>query len=470
MTWVPMMQTKQKYGDAYTKLIKKVKILEQIVKSSQASQMTKELLQKIYMQAERPRSTPVSTVSTHDNTANISDATMYAFLANQPNGSQLVHEDLEQIHKNDLEEIDLKWQLALLSMRARRKCKSLRNQESMPRNQASSRKTVTMEDTSSKAMVAIDGASFDWSYMADDEAPTNMALMAFCRLREFNKSEFDLATYKRGLASVEEQLVFYKKNEEFQHLEFKGFRPKDSKSVCVDTSNEIKKAPDAPIIKDWVSDSNEDESEVMGKQHKVSFKSKIHNSISQPLFMLHMDLFGPTSVSSIMHKKYCLVITDDFSRFTWVFFLATKDENIVKRFITEIENLVDKKIKIIRCDNGTEFKNRVINEFYEEKVNTACYVQNRVLVVKPHFKTAYELFKGRSPALSFMKPFGCHVTILNTLDPLGKFDGKSDEGIFVGYSIISKAFRVLVKDIKEKDKIKVKPDKIRQETESVEKP
>nr|GFB69455.1 retrovirus-related Pol polyprotein from transposon TNT 1-94 [Tanacetum cinerariifolium] len=82
------------------------------------------------------------------------------------------------------------------------------------------------------------------------------------------------------------------------------------------------------------------------------------------------------------------------------------------------------------------------NTFWAEAVNTACYVQNRVLVVKPHFKTPYELFKGRSPALSFMRPFGCHVTILNTLDQLGKFDRKSDEGIFVGYFIISKAFRV----------------------------
>nr|GEZ14526.1 putative ribonuclease H-like domain-containing protein [Tanacetum cinerariifolium] len=106
-----------------------------------------------------------------------------------------------------------------------------------------------------------------------------------------------------------------------------------------------------------------------GKQHKVSFKSKIQNSISQHLFMLHMELFGPTSVSSIMHKKYCLVITDDFSRFTWVFFLATKDETsrILKSFITEIENLVEKKVKIIRCDNGIEFKNRVMNELCEEK-------------------------------------------------------------------------------------------------------
>nr|GEX84238.1 hypothetical protein [Tanacetum cinerariifolium] len=75
-----------------------------------------------------------------------------------------------------MEEMDLKWQLALLSMRARR---SRRNQESRPRNQDSSRKTVIVEDTSSKAMVAIDGAGFDWSYMADDEVPTNKALMAF---------------------------------------------------------------------------------------------------------------------------------------------------------------------------------------------------------------------------------------------------------------------------------------------------
>ncbi|GJU13437.1 putative ribonuclease H-like domain-containing protein [Tanacetum coccineum] len=203
-----------------------------------------------------------------------------------------------------------------------------------------------------------------------------------------------------------------------------------------------------------------------GKQHKASCKSKIQNSITQPLFMLHMDLFGPTFVSSLMNKKYCLVVTDDYSRFTWVFFLATKDETsgILKSFITEIENLVDKKVKIIRCDNGTEFKNRVMSEFYKQKgikrefsiartpqENGVAERRNRTLieadrttvsVVKPHNKTPYELFRGRTPALSFMRPFGCHVTILNTLDYLGKFDGKSDEGFFAGYSMNSKAFRV----------------------------
>ncbi|GJX61050.1 ribonuclease H-like domain-containing protein [Tanacetum coccineum] len=227
-----------------------------------------------------------------------------------------------------------------------------------------------------------------------------------------------------------------------------------------------------------------------GKQHRVSCKTKAFSPITKPLFMLHMDLFGLTFVSSLMHKKYCLVVTDDYSRFSWVFFLRTKDETseILKNFIKEIENLVDKKVKIIRSDNGTEFKNHVMDEFCREKgikreysvartpqqngvaerknrtlieaartmladsklpttfwaeaVSTACYVQNRVLIVKPHNKTPYELFRGIKSAIGFMKPFGCHVTILNTLDKLAKFDGKSDEGFFVGYSLSSKAFRV----------------------------
>ncbi|GJV95282.1 putative ribonuclease H-like domain-containing protein [Tanacetum coccineum] len=140
-----------------------------------------------------------------------------------------------------------------------------------------------------------------------------------------------------------------------------------------------------------------------------------------------------------MKKMYCLVVTDDFSRFSWVFFLATKDETtkILKTFITGIENLIDLRVKVIRCDNGTEFKNMVMNQFCEmkgikrefsvartpqqngaEAVNTACYVQNRVLVIKPHNKTPYELFLGRKPALSFMRPFGCLVTFLNTIDHL----------------------------------------------------
>nr|GEW43866.1 ribonuclease H-like domain-containing protein [Tanacetum cinerariifolium] len=80
--------------------------------------------------------------------------------------------------------------------------------------------------------------------------------------------------------------------------------------------------------------------------------------------------------------------------------------------------------------------------FWAEAVNIACYVQNKVLVTKSHTKTPYELLLGRTPSIGFMRPFGCPVTILNTLDPLGKFNGKADEGFLVGYSLSSKAFIV----------------------------
>ncbi|GKB65998.1 putative ribonuclease H-like domain-containing protein [Tanacetum coccineum] len=167
-----------------------------------------------------------------------------------------------------------------------------------------------------------------------------------------------------------------------------------------------------------------------GKQHKASCNSNIQNSITQPLFMLHMDLFGLIFVSNSMMKKYCLVVTDDYSRFTWVFFLATKDETsgILKSFITMVENLVDKTPQqndVAKRRNRTLIKaartmladSKLPTTFWAEAVNTACYVQNRVLVVKPYNKTPYEIFRG-------------------------KFDGKSDEGFFVGYSLNSKAFRV----------------------------
>ncbi|GKC17813.1 putative ribonuclease H-like domain-containing protein, partial [Tanacetum coccineum] len=83
--------------------------------------------------------------------------------------------------------------------------------------------------------------------------------------------------------------------------------------------------------------------------------------------------------------------------------------------------------------------------FWAEVVNTTFYVLNRVLVIKPHTKTPYELIRGRTPLIDFMNPFGCHVTILNTRDHLGKFDGKADEGFFVGYYVVSKAMRVFNK-------------------------
>ncbi|GJW69745.1 ribonuclease H-like domain-containing protein [Tanacetum coccineum] len=265
----------------------------------------------------------VSTDNTLDNTANLSDAPVYAFLANQPNGSQLVHEDLEQIHEDDLEKIDLKWHLVLLSMRARRyyqrnrkkitingndtagydkskiecfnchkmghfawECRGPRNQENRARNQDNSRRTVNVEDISFKAMVAIDEAGFDWSYMADKKVPTNLALM------DFSDSEIKIDNFENASKSLDKLIrsqisdnnrkgVGYNDVpplptvlfapptidlsnsglKEFQQPEFEGYRFKANKGVYENSSNEIKKTIDAPKIEDWVSDCDEDEFE-----------------------------------------------------------------------------------------------------------------------------------------------------------------------------------------------------------------
>nr|GEZ35990.1 retrovirus-related Pol polyprotein from transposon TNT 1-94 [Tanacetum cinerariifolium] len=218
----------------------------------------------------------------------------------------------------------------------------------------------------------------------------------------------------------------------------------------------------------------------------LDFKLPDESQVLLRVPRLHMDLFGPTFIKSLNKKSYCLVITDDYSRFTWVFFLVTKDETspILKSFITGLENQLSLKVKVIRSDNGTEFKNSNLNQFcvlkgikrefsvprtpqqngiaerknrtlikaartmladlllpipfWAEAVNTTSYVHNRVLVTKPHNKTPYELLHGRTPSISFMRPFGCPVTILNTLDPLGKFEGNVDEGFLVGYSVNSR--------------------------------
>ncbi|GJW29370.1 putative ribonuclease H-like domain-containing protein [Tanacetum coccineum] len=777
----------------------------------------------------------VNTASPQVSTASFSDNVVYAFMVENPNGSNLLHQYLEQIHEDDLEAMDLKWQLALLSVRAKRyyqrtgkkifinandtsrydkskvecfnchnmghftrECKAPRSKEGQFKNQDNTRKQGNNEDTSSKAMLAIDGVGFDWSDMAEEQVQTNMALMVFsdsevyndktCSktcLKNFetlkkqcddlivklNQTEFTATTYKRGLATLEEQLITYRKNEvlfseevavlkrevackdyeinvlksefekvkqEKEGIEFKIEKfDKASKDLDQLLESQItgkskkslgysavppphpliynrsksliynsKKCSDDSLVKEQESKDtssfvesslNVDKETVFPVDKKVeSVKPKNHEkpvkksvrffiktipqstvrrpfqtktSLTNKRFTHNVNTAKAQAVNtarpktvktarlnfavvnvvgvnqanvvkasacwvwrpakpnsaSITFKKHnyidargrskashkqddtrffdsgcsrhmtgnisylsnfkefdggyvtfrggahggrtskgtlktdsldfedillkiprkdnmysfdmknivpkksltclvCLVakatsnesmlwhrrlghinfkninklvkdnlvrvVTDDYSRFTWVFILTTKDETseILKNFIKEIENLVDKKVIIIRSDNGTEFKNKVLDDFCREKgikreysvartpqqngvaerrnrtlieaartmladsklpttfwaeaVSTACYVQNRVLVVKPHNKTPYELFRGFKPALSFMRPFGCHVTILNTLDSLGKFDGKSDEGFFVGYSLSSKAFRV----------------------------
>ncbi|KAJ9553800.1 hypothetical protein OSB04_017845 [Centaurea solstitialis] len=230
-----------------------------------------------------------------------------------------------------------------------------------------------------------------------------------------------------------------------------------------------------------------------GKQTRASFKSKQISSISSPLQLLHMDLFGPVNVQSIAGKKYTLVIVDEYSRYTWVFFLRSKSdapEEIIL-FVRKMERLNNLTVRSIRSDHGTEFKNSTLETFFDQKgisqnfssvrtpqqngvaerrnrtlieaarsmlseanlatqfwaeaVNTACYTQNRSLIVKRFRRTPYELFRNRKPSIEHLHIFGCVCYILNNKDNLGKFDSKSDDGIFLGYSSISKTYRVFNK-------------------------
>ncbi|KAD7477615.1 hypothetical protein E3N88_00751 [Mikania micrantha] len=183
---------------------------------------------------------------------------------------------------------------------------------------------------------------------------------------------------------------------------------------------------------------------------------------------LRLDDTPSSSVKSVGRNSYCMVVTDDFSRYTWVFFLSTKDETveILKSFILRVENKSDHNVKIISApktpqQNGVaERRNRTLIEaartmlsdaklpitFWAKAVNTACYVQNRILVVKSHGMTPYEIWHKRKPFIGFLKPFGCQCTILNTKDHLAKFTEKLARSYFVGYSSHAKAYRVYIKD------------------------
>ncbi|GKE81350.1 ribonuclease H-like domain-containing protein, partial [Tanacetum coccineum] len=191
------------------------KIVEQKVKKYGGASSGAQNL--AFMTAPSTSSTnDANTASPQVSTASFSDNAMYAFMVKNPNGSNLLHQDLEQIYEDDLEAMDLKWQLSLLSIRAKRyyqrtckkifinandtarydkskvecfnchklrhfarECRASRNKECQFRNQDNTRKQGNNEDTSSKAMLAIDGVGFDWSDMTEEQVQTNMALMAF---------------------------------------------------------------------------------------------------------------------------------------------------------------------------------------------------------------------------------------------------------------------------------------------------
>ncbi|KAI9161207.1 hypothetical protein LWI28_015428 [Acer negundo] len=230
-----------------------------------------------------------------------------------------------------------------------------------------------------------------------------------------------------------------------------------------------------------------------GKQTKSMHKKGKYLSTKEPLELLHMDLMGPMQTESLGGKRYIFVCVDDFSGFTWTYFLREKSETFdkFKMICNKIQNEMNsniKSIKRIRSDHGREFenisfgtycdsvgishefsaprtpqqnrvverKNRVLQEMarvmllsnnvprnlYAEVVNTACYIGKIVFLRPGTRQTSYKLWRGRKRNVSYFYTFGSKCYILNDRDQLGKFDAKSDEGIFIGYALNSRAYGV----------------------------
>ncbi|GKA94122.1 ribonuclease H-like domain-containing protein, partial [Tanacetum coccineum] len=558
----------------------------------------------------------VTTASTQVNTAystnidNLSDVVICSFFASQPNSPQLAHEDLQQIHPDDIEEMDLRWQMAMLTMRARRflkntgrkltvngnetigfdkskvecynchkrghfarECRAPRNQDN--KNKESSRRSVPSdqaEEGPNYALMAYSSSSSD-SEVSNDSTCSKSCLETVKLLKsqydqllkDFKKSELMVLGYKTGLESVEEKLEFYKKNESVYVEKINGLKwdiqvgeitirelrkkleivqkEKDGIQFNVDKfenaskvlnkiiravenskakSNEeepkeVRKNDDAPIIKEWMSDSQE---ENMGKNVNTAKpkavvnavqgnnlnavkasacwvwkpKTKVldhvskHNIISITLKKFdyvdaqgrsksdqevidsgcsrHMTenmsyltnyeeidggyvAFGGNPKGGKITRKYTIKIvfldrTNMYSvdlknivpkgGLTCLFAKATSDEsklwhrrlghlnfktmnklvkgNLVRGLPSKLFENVSKLcclskgkaaqslLTLIEAARTMLADSKLPTTFWAEAVNTACYVQNRVLVVKPHNKTPYELFHGRTPTLS----------------------------------------------------------------------
>jgi transposase InsO family protein len=213
-------------------------------------------------------------------------------------------------------------------------------------------------------------------------------------------------------------------------------------------------------------------------------------STSKAFELLHIDLFEPTTYTSIGGNKYGFMIVDDFTRYTWVAFLVDKSDVFAtfKTFIKRVQNEFETTIKKVRSDNGSEFKNIRIDElcdeygirhqfstkyalqsnglverknitlidmarsilseynvshsFWAKAINTACFYSNRLYCHQFLEKTSYEILNGRKPNIAYFRVFGCKCYILTKDTRLSKFEKKYDEGFLLGYSTTSKAYRV----------------------------
>ncbi|GJR39320.1 retrovirus-related pol polyprotein from transposon TNT 1-94 [Tanacetum coccineum] len=243
--------------------------------------------------------------------------------------------------------------------------------------------------------------------------------------------------------------------------------------------------PKLTYVKDQLCSSCE-----MGKAKRSSFKSKVVPSSKGRLNLLHMDLCGPMRVASINGKKYILVIVDDYSRYTWTLFLRSKDETpeVLKDFLTMIQRNLQAQVITVRTDRGTEFLNKTLHAYFKEEgiehqtstprtpeqngvverrnrtlveaartmlsasklplsfwaeaVATACYTQNRSIIISTHEKTAYHIINDRKPSIKHLHIFGCTCYITRDGENLDKMKEKGDPCVMVGYSTQSKGYRV----------------------------
>ncbi|GJS96924.1 retrovirus-related pol polyprotein from transposon TNT 1-94 [Tanacetum coccineum] len=183
----------------------------------------------------------------------------------------------------------------------------------------------------------------------------------------------------------------------------------------------------------------------MGKSKKKPHKPKSEDTNQEKLYLLHMDFCGPMCVASVNEKKYILVIVDDYSRFTWIKCLRLKDEalDFIIKFLKMIQVWLKVHVRRIRTDNGTEFVNQTLREYYKkvgishetsvarspqqnEAVATACDTQNRSIIRLRHGKTPYEILHDKPPDLSFFHVFGALCYPTNDSENLGKLQPKAD--------------------------------------------
>nr|GFA62289.1 hypothetical protein [Tanacetum cinerariifolium] len=181
-----------------------------------------------------------------------------------------------------------------------------------------------------------------------------------------------------------------------------------------------------------------------GKSKRASHPPKQVPNSRQRLHLLYMDLCGPMRIASINGKRYVLVIVDDYSRYTWIHFLKSKDEapEVIIKFLKRITNGV-----VERCNRTLVEAARTMLIFsraplflWAETIATACFTQNRSIIHHRFNKTPYELINGRNPNISFLYVFGALCYPKNDHEDIGKLGANGDIGFFIGYSADSCAY------------------------------